>query len=440
MLRESAPVAEESVMLNRALPVVAVVSCVLADPVLGQSRTIIADRANNALWTLTDLDFSGTVVEPTETTRFFDATNAAGTLGPQNPTCLAVRCDGLVVMGDQINQVIYLFRDLNNDGDALDVGESRVVAGAGNAAGVAFAFPTGAAFDDLGRLYIVNASNASGDDAIYRLVDLNNNGDFMDADEITVYVGPGSFGGTRTNFSPQEIFFAGSTLVLRNSNPNAPSMHGIYTAIDANNDADADDPGEFTYFGHTATSGIASSAGFATEPDRFHEGSIYDLQLATGGVDQLVRLTDLNNDGDALDSGEAVLVYSTAETGFTSVDILSLPTGEVYMTDNSTKRVVVLRDLDADGDFLDPGERTNLLAAMGGVVGDIRQIVHFTACKADVTGDDGVTIDDLLLYLATFEAGGFCADLDDGNGTGTPDGGVTIDDLLYYLQRFEAGC
>jgi predicted outer membrane repeat protein len=32
------------------------------------------------------------------------------------------------------------------------------------------------------------------------------------------------------------------------------------------------------------------------------------------------------------------------------------------------------------------------------------------------------------------------ADLDDGSGTGSPDGGVTIDDLLYFLARFEGGC
>ena len=56
------------------------------------------------------------------------------------------------------------------------------------------------------------------------------------------------------------------------------------------------------------------------------------------------------------------------------------------------------------------------------------------------TPDNGVTIDDLLYYLAIFEAGVIAADVDDGTGTGTRDGGVTIDDLLYYLQRFEAGC
>jgi hypothetical protein len=68
-------------------------------------------------------------------------------------------------------------------------------------------------------------------------------------------------------------------------------------------------------------------------------------------------------------------------------------------------------------------------------------------CIADVddgsgtgTPDGGVTIDDLIYYLSSFEAGVTCADVDDGSTTGTIDGGVTIDDLIYYLTRFEAGC
>ena len=56
------------------------------------------------------------------------------------------------------------------------------------------------------------------------------------------------------------------------------------------------------------------------------------------------------------------------------------------------------------------------------------------------TPDGGVTIDDLLYYLAIFEGGVVQADVDDGSGAGTPDGGVTIDDLLYFVHRFEAGC
>ncbi len=69
------------------------------------------------------------------------------------------------------------------------------------------------------------------------------------------------------------------------------------------------------------------------------------------------------------------------------------------------------------------------------------------SCPADLddgsgtgTPDLGVTIDDLLYFLAQFEGGNIGADLDDGSGTGTPDGGVTIDDLVYFLSRFAAGC
>ncbi|MGD9789671.1 MAG: agmatine deiminase family protein [Phycisphaerales bacterium] len=56
------------------------------------------------------------------------------------------------------------------------------------------------------------------------------------------------------------------------------------------------------------------------------------------------------------------------------------------------------------------------------------------------TPDGGVTIDDLLYYIAYFNLGAIRTDIDDGSGTGTPDGGVTIDDLLYFLARFNQGC
>jgi hypothetical protein len=99
--------------------------------------------------------------------------------------------------------------------------------------------------------------------------------------------------------------------------------------------------------------------------------------------------------------------------------------------------------------FTDEAMTDAQIQALGGP--NARGIVHLRpaapTCVADVddgtgtgTPDGGVTIDDLLYYLGTFEAGVIEADVDDGTGTGTPDGGVTIDDLLYYLLRFEAGC
>ena len=73
--------------------------------------------------------------------------------------------------------------------------------------------------------------------------------------------------------------------------------------------------------------------------------------------------------------------------------------------------------------------------------------VQYSNCPADLdcgngvgTPDSGVDINDLLYFLANYEAGLTPADLDDGSGTGTPDGGVDINDLLYFLDHYEAGC
>lgn len=70
-----------------------------------------------------------------------------------------------------------------------------------------------------------------------------------------------------------------------------------------------------------------------------------------------------------------------------------------------------------------------------------------TCCPADLdngsgtgTPDGGVDINDLLYFLARFEAGAGGADLDNGSGSGAPDGGVDVSDLLFFLSRFGAGC
>ena len=58
--------------------------------------------------------------------------------------------------------------------------------------------------------------------------------------------------------------------------------------------------------------------------------------------------------------------------------------------------------------------------------------VDFT-CPADHDGDGGVTIEDLLVYLADFAAAQPQADR-------TGDSGVTIEDLIAFVAHFEEGC
>ncbi len=54
-------------------------------------------------------------------------------------------------------------------------------------------------------------------------------------------------------------------------------------------------------------------------------------------------------------------------------------------------------------------------------------------CLADYDLDGGVTIDDLLVFLALFEAGSVAADVN-------ADDGVDITDLLGFIEALDAGC
>lgn len=82
-----------------------------------------------------------------------------------------------------------------------------------------------------------------------------------------------------------------------------------------------------------------------------------------------------------------------------------------------------------------------------GTVNSNAALVSIGGCPADLddgsgsgTPDGGIDINDLLFFLASYEAGNLAADLDDGSGAGTPDGGVDINDLLFFLGHYEAGC
>lgn len=55
------------------------------------------------------------------------------------------------------------------------------------------------------------------------------------------------------------------------------------------------------------------------------------------------------------------------------------------------------------------------------------------ACLADLTNDAAVNVDDLQLFLQSFEMGNDTADVNH-------DGGVDVSDLILFMTHFEAGC
>jgi hypothetical protein len=425
-------------MANRILRIVCVSSFafgIATSAARGQTQFLMPDRNNDSIMRCHDANNDGVISDPAEVFLWFNAANAAGTLGPMNPTCQAVSVCRSVIMGDQVNRNVYRLHDISNDGDAQDAGESIVFADAANASLVSFAFPTGAAFDSQCRAYVVNAGNANGNDGIYRLVDLNGDGDAQDivaaVPEIMPYVtdGPSGFGPGNGPYAPQEMFFAaGDVGYVRNSSAN---LHGIYRFVDITANGRADDAGEFTvFFDATNASGVPATAGFPLEPDRSsaQNSAMYTLQTAAGGVDQLVRVFDFNSDGDAQDAGEAAIVYENAAAGFTAIDIVSMNNGDVLLTDNSGITVIRLHDFTNDGDFMDAGESTVYLA--GGIaLAQARQLDRL--CRVgDVNCDGTVNIDDLLGVINGWAQRG-CQPTDVNC-----DGTVNIDDLLTVINAW----
>lgn len=406
----------------------AIAAC--STPSDAQNSFVLNDRTNDVIWRVVDLDTNG-VIDDSEVFPYFTASNAPGTLPPQNPSTLAASPNGWVAMGDQINRLVYLLRDNNADGDADDPGESAVYADASNLSGASFAFPTGAAFGPGGHLYITNAGNSFGPDAVYRLIDLNNDGDCNDPGEINFFLGEGAFGPGNGPFSPQEIVFLGDVGYLRNSSAN---LHGVWRFEDLDSNGAADDPGEFTvFFDATNKSGIVPAAGFPLEADLARPGSLYFLDIAPGAVDRLIRLTDLNADLDANDAGEAVVVYENASSGFSAIDLVCLADGRVLMTDASGDIVLVLEDLDQDGDFMDAGESSVWFANTTTVLGDARQMspLGSTALPGDTNQDGVVNFADLNRVLGDFGMTGLALP-----GNVTPDAVVNFGDLNLLLANF----
>ena len=440
------------------LPICAGAAALCAPQARAQLTMLVTDRTNDSVYFLHDDNNNLVIDEPGEITRWFGAGNASGQPGVLNPNTIGYPRGapmnapaGVCLIGDQDTSArrVYWTRDLNNDGDAMDAGEAGVFGDITTGVGQWFAFPSGVAYNSANIPFVVNAGNTFGPDAIWRCADANNDLDANDAGESTTYCTQNNFSLSNGTFSPQEIVFdAGNVLYLRNSSAN---LHGIWKLADLNNNGVIDAAAEMTlWFGLGNASGHTPSAGFAIDIDPLRPRSFYYHSLATGAVDEVYRVTDVNNDGDAQDAGEAVLVWSTAESGFTSVDVASLADGSILVTDNSGKRIIRLADSNNDGLFTLPAERTTFLANSLSILGDVRNIAVVRdiptgpVCDSidfnqDALYPDTADIDDFLSVFSggpcsTDPAPG-CHDIDFNNDTLFPD----TSDIDSLLSVFSGG-
>ncbi len=260
---------------------------------------------------------------------------------------------------------IFVCRDLNYDDDALDYGETMLYAQPPEESGA-----HDIVSDPFGQLMFAAYQNSGN---VYQLIDLNDDGDALDYAE-TILVADNLQGPTGMAvyfpilFDEDEDYdeddFFWSILVTEQWNGQVRML------TDWNDDGDALDYGESLTFADSLFQHLNSP--FGIEMGEWGEVFVSEftgfMPLAADSGDavgvatfeddgRILRMLDLNGDGDCLDYGE-VTVYAEGldyPSGMEYMSGVGLFVGE-YGTEPGEGKVTLLRDLNDDGDCLDYGE------------------------------------------------------------------------------------
>jgi len=393
---------------------------------------LVADLSLDGVWITRDLDGDGNARDAGESSIWFDASNESGLPEPTgSPFSLFVSIDRSVFVGDGGTDSVYRLVDLNNDRDANDAGEATVWFSAA-ASGADLATPNGLWQDDAGALYILTAGTSSTQDAIYRTIDLNDDGDALDPGEASLWFDLQSLVPDSSAFELVFIGEAAFFVDLLGSGTDA-----IIRAVDADGDGMIE-AGEFDVFLDDANPfGVAIGLALATDGQ-----GLYVMENLGSQEQILYRLEDLNGDGfiDAFDEVTELwnesLVPDGVELGSSNALAVG-PDGQVMVASSggtAADNLFRLVDVDGDGRFLGAGE-TLLYLDGGDGSGDLldnpRSLAHALPRVGDVNADDRIDFNDVLELLALFGPCSACpADQDF-------DGDVDFDDLLLVLANFD---
>lgn len=319
---------------------------------------LLADQTGDRIDLLRDLNGDGDAVDAGERTLHFGDGNASGFAAPTtNPFVFATANDGAVFVGDGGADTVWRLVDLNGDGDAMDAGEATAWLSPANAAGVPTVTPNGLAQGPDGAMYVVNAGVSSRpQDAIYRTVDLNGDGDADDVGETSVWL---DLSIVSAGSAPYTLSFDGNVAYLLDPNGGAPTIWRIED-VDGSGAISADEVSAF----------VAAEASFGAVIDFAHAGEAGSLLtwqwLDDGdGVWRLTRLTDRDGSGAIDATDEVAVVWDSTllpegYSQFAGFSVASNGAGRVALTSNGSdpaqRSIWLLEDRNGDGDFLDAGE------------------------------------------------------------------------------------
>lgn len=403
----------------------------------------ISSLSDDAVIKLHDDNADGDYNDAGESRVFFGPGNAAGFLGVGSAQCLLVldKDDLLAADGEESGgyqtQVLRL-RDLNDDGDAMDAGEATVFWDSILPTGVNYDRPKEITVGPDGALYLAdnNTINFDNDtpEAIWRLEDLNDDGDVNDAGEVTLYkeLAPA---GNAFGFICEDFKWRANGQLVFSNGSSSQNDNNVWIL--------EQDLSLTPFVSDTALLGIGlSTTGMTLDPDT--------ERVVMAGFDifdnsRILEFIDVNGNGFIDDTSEVRSRYVTGSAvnpfvwnATNCLDIDFAPDGAVWTLHLDTDRIRRFVDLNSDGDYLDAGEAAEIYdAAIAGAsggfpIGFLRTVTFYDlAVPGDLDGSGCVDLSDLGILLGCWQQP--CGDL---NGSGTTD----LADLGILLGNYGNGC
>lgn len=357
---------------------------------------LVSEELTGSLWRIQDVNNDGDALDVGERTLWGTGLEQAVGLESFGGAIYAANVYS-PVGGDPHDEIWKLF-DANGDGDALDAGESIIWASGLNQ-------PVDLVPDGTGGFYVSQllANN------VLHLVDSNNDGDALDVGEQTTFAD--SFNG------PADLIAWGEGLLVSSTIDD-----DVFFLVDTNSDGDALDTAEKSML----LADVGESFGLLADSS----GGLY---ISSFNDDTIYRATDQNADGDFLDIAE-VLVYADDVYGGLNDpwDLTAYAAGGFLLADRDDMEVLWVRDVNGDGDALDLGEVTVFADGINGGPVDIVALPVLVS-DADFDSDGDVDGFDFLTWQRGYS---LTAQIDNSHGDANFDGTVNGGDLDVWETQY----
>ena len=401
------------------------------------------DQNLDALLRIEDRNGDGDTLDAGECVIYFnDAPPVTGLDNSQGLYALGAR-SAMATDNFAPDNIVFM-NDLNGDGDAFDTGEASVWFDGSLPGGYTLTNPVTLTPGPGGAWFIIdnNTLDDTNPEAVYRLEDLNMDGDVNDEGEVTLYY----------ELAPAGDSFAAVTFDIEFDAAGAGYILDIASAHPTR--IDRIDPDGETKLEYINTNTLYSLTGVVLNDVSGEMGyNPATNEIVTSGyrgnyVVLLLAFKDRNGN-NRIDAANEVRIIWDEElhaehynTG-SPRDIFFAPDGTVLWVDALSDRLWRMEDLNGDRDFNDAGEIWYIydadeasLAGQPNAV-NLLSVSAAPACPADLDGDGDTDIADLAELLSNY---GMASGAVQGDGDLDGDGDVDLSDLAALLAVYGTTC